>query len=112
MIIKIIIISILVAFFVFMMAYRKILGWLMGPLTVCILLGILFTLKPEVTDHIAKLIGVRRGADLIIYLYILGTNFVILILFIKIRDLRRQITELTRCLAHTNAILSKYNHLN
>jgi len=112
MIIKIIIISILVAFFVFMMAYRKVLGWLMGPLTVCISLGILFTLKPEVTDQIAKLIGVGRGADLIIYLYILGTNFVILILFIKIRDLRRQITELTKCLAHTNAILSKYNHLN
>ena len=72
MIIKIIIISILVAFFVFVAAYRKMLGWLMVPLTVCLALGILFTLKPEYTDQIAKLIGVGRGADLIIYLYILG----------------------------------------
>jgi len=112
MIIKILIISILIAFFLYMTAYRKMLGWLIVPLTFCLTLGILFTLKPEVTDVIAKLLGVGRGADLIIYLYILGTNFVILILFIKIRALGRQITELTRFMTHTNANFTETERSN
>lgn len=112
MIIKLLIISVLIAFFVVITAYRKMLGWFTGPLTLCLALGILFTIKPEVSDQIANLVGVGRGADLIIYLYILGTNFIILILFIKIKALGRQITELTRLTAHFNARLSEFDHLN
>ena len=107
MIIKIFIGTILLVFFVVMTAYRKMLGWLIGPLTVCLALGILFTIRPEVSDQIANLVGVGRGTDLIIYLYILGTNFIVLILFIKIRAMGRQITELTRFVAHSNAHFSE-----
>jgi hypothetical protein len=58
--------------------------------------GVFFVLFPDVTNRLAKLAGVGRGADLIFYLGFLFMFFVILKLYSRIRNLERHLTESVR----------------
>ena len=62
--------------------------------------AITFVLVPELTNQIAKRIGVGRGADLVFYLSILLFWFVVLRLYVRIRKLEQIFTEIIR----TNAL--------
>ncbi|PWT95516.1 MAG: hypothetical protein C5B52_17640 [Bacteroidetes bacterium] len=59
-------------------------------------IGLTFVLFPNITNRLAHILGVGRGADLIFYLCILGFCFALLALYSKIKNLERKITELTR----------------
>lgn len=58
--------------------------------------SILFILWPEVTNKIARTLGVGRGADLVFYISILIFWFIIIQLFARIRKLEQMVAELIR----------------
>tara|TARA_X000000950_G_C13617694_1_gene538021 strand:- start:205 stop:543 length:339 start_codon:yes stop_codon:yes gene_type:complete len=105
MIIKLLILLVLFVFLLCVVAYKKILNWLIIPLIAYIILAMILCLKPELTGYIAKIVGVGRGADLVIYLYILGTNFIVLVMFIKILKLQRNISKITMLISHASTRL-------
>jgi hypothetical protein len=54
---------------------------------------------PEVTDRIAEAFGVGRGADLILYIWVIITLALIVFLYLRVARLSRNITQLARALA-------------
>jgi hypothetical protein len=61
--------------------------------------GIYFVLRPAHTTDIAQMLGVGRGADLVLYCWIVITLVVSLNLQFRIMSLQSAITVLTRELA-------------
>lgn len=61
-------------------------------------------LFPDLTTVIARVLGVGRGADLLLYVTILLFAFGTLVAFLRIGELKRQVTLLTRAFAiHTSS---------
>jgi hypothetical protein len=63
------------------------------------ILGISMVVAPDWTNKAASLVGVGRGADLFIYLAILGFAFVLLLFYSKIRDIEASLTDIARAIA-------------
>ena len=61
-----------------------------------ILIGVIFVAYPEITNRIAHLIGISRGADLIFYLSIIFFFFAVLLLYAKNKELERKLNELVK----------------
>ena len=57
------------------------------------------TLLPQTTTVAARLVGVGRGADFVLYLSVIALFYLIFRLFVKIEDLELEITRLVRKLA-------------
>ena len=72
-------------------------------LAVLITCAAVFIIWPDITTHIAKFLGVGRGADLVFYVSILIFWFVILKLYIRLRRLEQSFTEFIRKDALHNA---------
>src|SRR5580698_6622691 len=70
--------------------------------------GAVFVLFPQVTDRLAHIVGVGRGADLITYLFIIFFFLAGVILYSKIRKMESDYTELIRKISIQNA--QKLNH--
>jgi len=69
-----------------------------------ILTGAVLIAVPDLSTAIAQLVGVGRGADLLLYLGIVGLSFVCLLLYAKLRQMETTLTELVRLVALQNAI--------
>lgn len=65
--------------------------------------GIYFVWDEEQTTRIANLLGVGRGADLVLYVYSAISFVLIVSLLIRIKLLHEQFTDLTRAVALANA---------
>ncbi|MFN8299818.1 MAG: DUF2304 domain-containing protein [Chitinophagales bacterium] len=63
------------------------------------LLGGVFVVFPGLTDRIANFVGVARGFDLLVYLFIMFFFVAGIILYSKIRNLEAEHTELVRKIA-------------
>ncbi|MBU0646233.1 DUF2304 family protein [Patescibacteria group bacterium] len=63
------------------------------------LFAIIVVILPETSEFAARLTGVGRGVDLIIYLSIVLLFYLVFRLFIKIEEGERQLTRLVRKLA-------------
>lgn len=61
-----------------------------------VLTGYLFVWIPELTNSLASLMGIGRGADLIMYLWIIVSLFLIIRLHIRIREQSELITKIAR----------------
>lgn len=61
--------------------------------------GVLAILLPDVTTRIAKIFGIGRGVDVILYASIVIIFYLLFRIYIKIEDTQREITELTRKVA-------------
>jgi small membrane protein len=68
-----------------------------------LMLGGYFVIAPQQATEIAKVLGVGRGADLVMYLWIVVTFSVILVLYLKLVVMSRTITQLARSLALSQA---------
>lgn len=70
-------------------------------MTVFVLLvaGAVAVVFPETTNDVANLVGVGRGADLVMYIAIVAVMFVLLHYYTKFVDLQAKVTALTRELA-------------
>src|SRR5687767_15157504 len=66
-------------------------------------LGILFVLFPTVTDRLAHLVGVGRGADLVTYLFIVFFFLAGIIMYSKLRKIEAEQTILARKISIQNA---------
>jgi hypothetical protein len=60
-------------------------------------------LRPETASALARVLGVGRGADVIVYLALVGAFALIFRLFAKIESLERQLTALVRGIALKDA---------
>ncbi len=60
------------------------------------LAGVSFVLVPDWTTKIAELLGVGRGADLLMYLSIVSFSYIVLVLYSKIKKLETQLSEMVR----------------
>jgi hypothetical protein len=58
--------------------------------------GIIFVANPGFANRIANMVGVGRGADLLLYLFSLTSAYLFLLLYSQMRSLERKVTELTR----------------
>lgn len=68
------------------------------------LLGIYVAWFPESTAQLAHLVGVGRGVDLMLYVWLLASGILFLVLHLKLVTQDRRLTELARALAIANAI--------
>lgn len=69
--------------------------------------GTAFVLRPELTNSIAHTLGVGRGADLMFYLFSLASTYAFLIVYVRHRELRHDLTRLTRAFAIEHAVQSR-----
>jgi small membrane protein len=65
-------------------------------LFILLITAVLFVIFPNITNQLAHLLGVGRGADLVFYLSIVIFWFIILKLYTRIRRLEHIITEIVR----------------
>ena len=61
--------------------------------------GLVFIWYPELSNSLAKLVGVHRGADLMFYIWIIISMFVILNLHIRNRSIDRKLAAIVREIA-------------
>ncbi|MFH0853303.1 MAG: DUF2304 family protein [bacterium] len=60
------------------------------------LIGTLVVLLPSTTDYLARLLGVGRGVDAIIYLSIIGIVYALFRVFVKLEHIEHEITTIVR----------------
>ncbi|MFZ9914582.1 MAG: DUF2304 domain-containing protein [Phycisphaerales bacterium] len=61
--------------------------------------GIVFAIRPNWTTDIAHLLGISRGTDLLLYMLVLAVLQGFLLIYLKLRRVRRELTILVRELA-------------
>lgn len=97
----------LLSFLILLIIYRVVIKWRQGILTsrdVVFWIGFWFVvgiiiLLPETTSFMADLVGVGRGADLVVYLSIVLIFYIIFQMTIKIEKIERNITKVVRTVA-------------
>jgi hypothetical protein len=67
--------------------------------------GAVAVVSPNLTDDVAKLVGVGRGADLVTYISIVAILFVLVHYYTKFVELQRNLTQLAREMAILRADL-------
>ncbi|CAB4336473.1 MAG: DUF2304 family protein [Actinobacteria bacterium] len=81
-------------------------------LSVMIVLAVLF---PDMLTFVANLVGIGRGADLVIYLVAIGLLFFSVSVFLKFGDMDRRLTLLGRHIAlleESGAVKNSERHGN
>lgn len=68
-------------------------------------LGIVFVLRPHLSQHVAVFFGVGRGVDLIFYFLFIAIFFLFIAVFYKMRHLGKAIVDLVRAKAIEEAKL-------
>lgn len=67
------------------------------------LFGIYIAWFPEHTAYVAHLVGIGRGVDLMVYVWLLASGVLFLVLHLKLVTQNRRITELARAFAIAHA---------
>lgn len=70
--------------------------------TVWLVAGIVVA-DPEITFKLAEPLGIKRGADLIVYCALMGMTIGFFMVYARLRRLRQDVTTLTRHLAIRDA---------
>ncbi len=73
------------------------------------LLCVVSVARPGVTDRLANAVGVGRGADLLLYLTVLGFLFVSLNSYLKFKDQEARFVLLVRQMAIEQAVRREYD---
>ena len=73
------------------------------------LLATLFILRPELTMRVADLLGIGRGADLVLYVFVIFFILVSFYFYGRFRVLESQMTEVVRHIAIANHETSAKN---
>ncbi len=69
--------------------------------------AIVGVLEPKLTTHVARLIGIGRGTDVVIYASIAILFYLVFRLSISLEETRREITEVVRRIALRNTLPSR-----
>ena len=73
------------------------------------IVGIFFTIYPELTNKLAHYLGIGRGVDMIFYLVIVGFGYGILLLYVKIKSIESKLDNIVRKQALDAAKLTEKN---
>ncbi|HVS82613.1 MAG TPA: DUF2304 domain-containing protein [Pyrinomonadaceae bacterium] len=73
------------------------------------ILGIIMVFVPDWANVLAHSVSVGRGADLIMYLGLIGLTFLCLALYSKLREIEVKLTKLARTEALEHARLPEQN---
>jgi hypothetical protein len=65
--------------------------------------GLFFVWAPEQTTVVSRAVGVGRGADLVLYVWVVISLALMLVLYLKIVQMGRKVTQLARALALSQA---------
>src|SRR5215203_6738513 len=103
MIIKLILLAGLIGTFGYALSQHRRSRWLATALMVISVTGGIFVLLPNLTNEIANAVGVGRGADLVLYCFLLISLFAIFNIHLRLRASAGTTTELARALAITSA---------
>jgi hypothetical protein len=79
--------------------HRDLLKSLAAVIYAATLIGLWFVWSPEDANHVAHSLGVGRGADLLLYCWVVVSAVVLLNLHLKLRATLRLTTELARQVA-------------
>jgi len=98
------VIQILIIFFIIFVLARIIRQFKMGEITnrelfiwfVFWAVVAMAVMVPKKTDDIARLLGVARGADMLVYLSILGLFFIVFKMIVKLERIDKNITKIIR----------------
>ena len=71
-------------------------AWSLILLFLLLGLGVVAVVAPEWTTVIANVVGVGRGADLLIYLLIITLAFAVLVMYTRIKMLQTQLSRVVR----------------
>jgi hypothetical protein len=66
---------------------------------ITIVIGIVIVIHPNLATRIANLIGIGRGTDLLLYLFILASLFYVTSSATRLRQNRNQMTKIVRSIA-------------
>jgi hypothetical protein len=66
---------------------------------VLLAIGLLASIDPERVTRVANAMGIRRGADLLLYLLVLAVLQGFLLIYIRLRRVRRELTLVVRRMA-------------
>lgn len=72
---------------------------------IIVIVGVVLVLFPELTGDVANAVGVGRGADLILYCFVLAALVAILNLHLRLRAVLETTTDIARAVALTSATL-------
>lgn len=78
--------------------------WLKFGIISVVAVGVACVWNPEVTNRVARIAGIGRGADLLFYIWIVISFFVALRLHLHVRTQNENITLLARALALQQSI--------
>ncbi|MGC9669949.1 DUF2304 domain-containing protein [Planosporangium sp. 12N6] len=70
---------------------------------VFLMLNAIAVVNPEATTWVAHLVGVGRGADLLLYGLIVAFVFAVLNFYLRLRESEQRVTELARAVAIRDA---------
>ncbi len=73
--------------------------WVAWMMVLVCLAGEVFVLAPELSNRIARAVGVGRGADLILYCFIVASLGLIMNLHLRLHAMTEDMTELARRIA-------------
>lgn len=62
-------------------------------------IGLIASIDPERVTRVANAIGIRRGADLLLYLLVLAVLQGFLLIYVRLRRVRRELTLVVRRMA-------------
>jgi small membrane protein len=99
MIIKLLLLALLALLAVFVTLQAMISRGVRSAVLVILAIGAYFVLQPDHANAMAHILNVGRGADLLMYLWVVITFSVILLLYLKIVAMNRMLTQLARRLA-------------
>jgi len=68
------------------------------------LIGIAFVIKPNLATYLANLIGIGRGADLLLYLMIIFSLFFSVTVLAEIKKVDAKLTDVVRKIALMNPV--------
>jgi len=81
--------------------FAKIRSQLLDSLVVLLIggVGIALVISPDMANGLAHLVGVGRGADLLMYVSLIGILFLLILTYSRLRELEAHITHLARDIA-------------
>ena len=110
----------LLSFLILLIIYRVVIKWKQGILTsrdlvfwtgFWLVVGVIILL-PDTTSYLAEIVGVGRGADLIVYLSIVLIFYIIFQMTIKVEKIERNITKVVRTVAMKDEIENNGQQIN
>lgn len=97
--IQLVLASILCLILIYALSQSKKSRVIASIISIFCLMGLVFVTFPGISTYIANLFGVGRGADLVIYLFVVIALFAIFNLHLRLRANVEQLTSLVRAIA-------------